>query len=86
MSTTISTRFMVISDTHNYDFSARANARVPFQHPLPKCDVLLHCGDLTMNGELEKLKGVVRMLGSIDAELKLVIAGNHDRTLDGPHW
>lgn len=26
------------------------------------------------------------MLGSIKAELKLVIAGNHDITLDGPYW
>jgi len=26
------------------------------------------------------------MLGSIDAELKLVIAGNHDLSLDGPFW
>lgn len=77
---------MVISDTHNYEFGKKSHTGVPFQHPLPKCDVLLHCGDLTMNGELEKLEGVIKMLGSIDAELKLVIAGNHDRTLDGPHW
>jgi len=26
------------------------------------------------------------MLGSIDAELKLVIAGNHDKTLDAKYW
>lgn len=83
---TVSTRFMVISDTHNYEFDNKAFAHAPFQHPTPTCDVLLHCGDLTMNGELGKLEGVIKMLGSIDAELKLVIGGNHDRTLDGPHW
>jgi len=26
------------------------------------------------------------MLSEIDAELKLVIAGNHDRSLDKEHW
>ena len=39
-----------------------------------------------MNGGLDELRGVVEMLGKCDAELKIVIAGNHDRTLDGAHW
>jgi hypothetical protein len=31
-------------------------------------------------------KKALKMLGSIDAELKLVIAGNHDISLDGKYW
>lgn len=49
---------------------------------MPQVDVLLHTGDLTNFGELEALKKSVKMLGTIEAELKLVIAGNHDISLD----
>jgi len=45
-------------------------------------DVLIHTGDLTNFGELDSLKKIVAMMGTIDAELKLVIAGNHDVSLD----
>lgn len=86
MASRVTTRFMIISDTHSYDFEQKQNANFPFQHPLPKTDVLLHCGDLTMRGGVEELQGVIKMLRSIEAELKLVIAGNHDLTLDEPYW
>ncbi|EHL03095.1 putative rhamnogalacturonate lyase C [Glarea lozoyensis 74030] len=56
-----------------------------FVQPTPKCDVLLHCGDLTMTGGIADYKKCIQMLGTIDAEVKLVIAGNHDRDLD-PNW
>lgn len=35
---------------------------------------------------MEAYEGVIKMLSSIDAELKLVIAGNHDLSLDKPYW
>jgi hypothetical protein len=35
-----------------------------------------------MYGGLSEHKRALKMLGSIDAELKLVIAGNHDLPLD----
>jgi Icc-related predicted phosphoesterase len=70
---TISTRVMIISDTHEHPFDG-AN--------MPQVDVLLHTGDLTNFGELEALKKSVQMMGTIEAELKLVIAGNHDISLD----
>jgi hypothetical protein len=31
-------------------------------------------------------KKALKMLGSIDTELKYVIAGNHDISLDGKYW
>jgi hypothetical protein len=76
------TRFMVMSDTHNYDFGDSQDGK----DPLPACDVLLHAGDLTYSGTVPELEAAIDMLASIQAELKLVIAGNHDMTLDGPYW
>jgi Icc-related predicted phosphoesterase len=70
---TIPTRVMIISDTHEHFLDGTT---------MPQADVLLHTGDLTNFGELDALRDSVNMIGSIDAELKLVIAGNHDMTLD----
>ncbi|RDW67621.1 hypothetical protein BP6252_09017 [Coleophoma cylindrospora] len=70
---TISTRVMVISDTHEHSLDGTM---------MPQADVLLHTGDLTNFGDLESLRESVKMLGTIEAELKLVIAGNHDIFLD----
>ncbi|CAA9960265.1 Ser/Thr protein phosphatase family protein [Pyrenophora teres f. maculata] len=89
----VKTRFLIISDTHSASPSDNgANNDVSFRPPLPKADVLLHCGDLTMIGHLHEYETTLNMLESIDAGLKLVIAGNHDITLDeeyyvrkGPH-
>jgi Icc-related predicted phosphoesterase len=86
MSDSVSTKFMIISDTHNFQFGDAEKVRGTFCQPVPKIDVLLHCGDLTQRGGLKAYKGVLRMLSGIDAELKLVIAGNHDLSLDGVYW
>ncbi|KAI1407628.1 Metallo-dependent phosphatase [Hypoxylon sp. FL1857] len=65
------TRFVCISDTHNCTVK------------LPKGDVLIHCGDLTNQGSFGELKKQVTWLErAADFECKLVIAGNHDLTLD----
>ncbi|THX39863.1 Metallo-dependent phosphatase [Aureobasidium pullulans] len=79
-----STSFLVISDTHGVDI--HENTAHPFQLPLPKVDVLLHCGDLTQVGGHGSFRRALKMLGEVDAELKLVIAGNHDLELDGEYW
>lgn len=64
------TRFVCISDTHNCTVK------------LPKGDVLIHCGDLTNQGSFGELSKQIAWLESADFECKLVIAGNHDLTLD----
>ncbi|KAI2607936.1 Metallo-dependent phosphatase [Hypoxylon sp. NC1633] len=64
------TRFVCISDTHNCTVK------------LPKGDVLIHCGDLTNQGSFAELSKQVAWLENADFECKLVIAGNHDLTLD----
>jgi Icc-related predicted phosphoesterase len=80
----VSTRFLVISDTHNFEFDSASGGA--FSLPLPKVDVVLHCGDLTNVGGSSSFKNVLKMLGAIDAEKKLVIAGNHDLDLDKEYW
>ena len=47
-------------------------------------DVAIHCGDLTEESKLHEFKTALQTLRSIRAPLKLVIAGNHDFTLDVP--
>lgn len=83
--TTIATRFLVISDTHNYEFDDAAQTR-SLQLSMPNNDVLLHCGDLTEVGGISCFKKALKMLACIDAELKLVIPGNHDLELDKSYW
>ena len=71
---TVATNFLIISDTHDAELT------------MPKCDVLLHCGDLTEDGSPASLKTTLKALGKADAELKLVIAGNHDISLDESYY
>ena len=81
---TVNTSFLIISDTHGLDI--HENTAHDFHLPLPKVDVLLHCGDLTQVGGHGPYRNALRMLGEIDAELKLVIAGNHELELDRDYW
>jgi predicted MPP superfamily phosphohydrolase len=83
----VKTRFLILSDTHSAEPSENLeNGNAPFRPPLPRADVLLHCGDLTMIGHLEEYEKTLGMLESIEADLKLVIAGNHDITLDEQYY
>ncbi|KAF1958262.1 Metallo-dependent phosphatase [Byssothecium circinans] len=68
------TRIVCISDTHG-------------QTPkLPKGDVLIHAGDLTNQGGFEELQKTAAWLEKADFEAKIVVAGNHDITLDAPFF
>jgi Icc-related predicted phosphoesterase len=67
------TRFLIVSDTHD-------DTALSASHPY--CDVLLHCGDLTENCSSASLSSAIKNLGAVKAELKLVIAGNHETSLD----
>lgn len=52
--------------------------------PLRPADVAIHYGDLTDGSTLKEFQNTVRLLKDINAPLKLVIAGNHDFTMDIP--
>jgi predicted MPP superfamily phosphohydrolase len=75
-SASTSIRFLVISDTHGNDLQAS----------LPECDVLLHCGDITEDGSPESIEKALQALGNIKAELKLMIAGNHEISMDEQYY
>jgi predicted phosphodiesterase len=69
----IATRVLVLSDTHGE----------ALQRPVTtSADVAIHCGDITEESRLDEFRAAISMLKAIDAPVKLVIAGNHDFTLD----
>ncbi|KAE8445359.1 hypothetical protein EG329_013481 [Mollisiaceae sp. DMI_Dod_QoI] len=72
------TRFVCISDTHN------ASPNGAFK--LPKGDVLVHAGDMTNQGSISELQKTVKWLEEADFEAKIVVAGNHDITLDSEFY
>ncbi|EME50213.1 hypothetical protein DOTSEDRAFT_41347 [Dothistroma septosporum NZE10] len=81
----VKTRILIISDTHGAPLVHKDGKQAPFapfEKPLPKADVLIHCGDMTMTGGITQYHGTLDMLKEIDALAKFVIAGNHDLSLD----
>lgn len=65
-----------MSDTHGHQ---------PLSGALTEhIDVAIHCGDLTQESKIEEFQKTLQYLQDIKAELKLVIAGNHDFTMDTP--
>ena len=68
------TRIVCISDTHN--------AAPGEGYKLPKGDILIHAGDLTNQGSLSEIKKTVAWLEKADCAVKIVVAGNHDLSLD----
>jgi len=65
------TKAVFMSDSHGFHHDV---------HP-PDGDILLHAGDLTMNGELNVLMDLNDWFGKQPHPYKVVIAGNHDRSL-----
>lgn len=71
-----------MSDTHNLLPSSETS----FCQPTEEVDVILHCGDLTEMGTPASIEAGIKMLGSLKAELKLLIAGNHEVSLGRDFW
>ncbi|KAF3762275.1 Metallo-dependent phosphatase [Cryphonectria parasitica EP155] len=72
----IKTRILILSDTRGMTM----DGKLPHQ----SADVAIHCGDLTTESKLDEFRATLQLLRKIKAPLKLVIAGNHDFTLDEP--
>ncbi|KAH8595977.1 Metallo-dependent phosphatase-like protein [Bisporella sp. PMI_857] len=70
------TRIVCVSDTHNSGKAIK----------LPKGDVLIHAGDLSNQGSFSELQKAIHWLEEADFEAKIVIAGNHDITLDSSFY
>jgi predicted phosphodiesterase len=76
----------MISDTHTFLPNSPQLSSNPYRYPLPKADVLLHAGDITKVGRKSEYQQMLDMLTEVDAEVKIVIAGNHDITLDEDYY
>jgi Icc-related predicted phosphoesterase len=75
--------FLILSDTHDFDFFSQDTTQPLRKGRVPEdIDVVLHCGDFTENGSPDQIQRAFEALGSIEAELKLLIAGNHETSLD----
>ena len=61
-------RMVCISDTH----SAVENLEIPFK--IPDGDILIHAGDFTNYGEVEKVKEFNTWLGTLPHAYKIVVA------------
>ncbi|KAI6657771.1 Metallophosphoesterase domain-containing protein 1-like [Oopsacas minuta] len=66
------TRFVCISDTHSHTDKLK----------VPSGDVLIHAGDFSNIGHKEDVVKFNSFLGSLPHRYKVVIAGNHDLSLD----
>lgn len=82
MAKTIKTRICIISDTHTNAPMPESSTEFAYREPLPKADVLLHAGDLTKTGFVWEYQIMLDVLRKAEAEIKIVIAGNHDISLD----
>lgn len=66
-------KIVAISDTHSYHRRLQ----------IPECDLLVHAGDITFNGEYRVLADFNSWLGTLSQCKRIVcIAGNHDRSLE----
>lgn len=70
-------RIVCISDTHN--------AAPGEGYTLPKGDVLIHAGDLTNAGQPSEIRKALSWLREADYDVKILVAGNHDLSLDEPY-
>ena len=69
-------RIVCISDTH----SSVENMQPPYN--VPEGDILIHAGDFTDYGEVEKVKEFNQWLGTLPHKHKIVVAGNNDTSFD----
>ncbi|XP_050405025.2 metallophosphoesterase MPPED2 [Patella vulgata] len=69
-------RFVCISDTHDWFL------RMIERRKIPDGDVLLHAGDITMDGDPVSINDFNRLLPQLPHKVKVVIGGNHDLCLD----
>lgn len=69
----MSLKIVAVSDTHEQLHSMR--------HKIPDGDVFIHCGDITNQGDLHAFQVAAKFIGKLNHTYRVVIAGNHDRTL-----
>lgn len=68
-------KIVAISDTHTKHKKLT----------IPECDVLVHAGDFSWTGDFFEVRDFRWWLADQPAACKVVIAGNHEETLDSTH-
>ncbi|KAL4963807.1 40S ribosomal protein S8e [Aspergillus stella-maris] len=86
MPKTTKTRLLLLSDTHTTPPAPPHSSASPYRSPLPNAKILLHAGDITKVGLASEHISMLDVLKAHPAELKIVIAGNHDITLDEEYY
>ncbi|KAL4798051.1 ribosomal protein S8e-domain-containing protein [Aspergillus venezuelensis] len=86
MPKTTKTRLLLLSDTHTTFPAPPHSSASPYRSPLPNAQILLHAGDITKVGLASEHISMLEVLKAHPAELKIVIAGNHDITLDEEYY
>lgn len=73
-------RICIISDTHERHY---------LLPKIPPCDILIHAGDIFMTnskmstvGSIDKINNFNDWLKNIEADKKIIIAGNHDKIFE----
>lgn len=66
-------RVVCLSDTHNI---------IPPAGSVPEGDLLIHCGDMTVDGTVEEIQRQVDWLKGLPHRWKVVVGGNHDSWVD----
>ena len=62
----------IISDTHSLHSQVK----------IPKCDLLIHAGDITGNGSKQHLHSFIEWFDTQPAKVKIFVGGNHDEYLE----
>lgn len=70
-------RLVCISDTHNQEGK---------MEKLPEGDVLIHAGDWTGTGTQRQVISFIRWFASQPHKHKILVAGNHELTMDLPYY
>lgn len=73
-------RFVCISDTHSCE--SKTMAATTSLETIPDGDVLLHCGDFSNVGRPEEIATFAKWFAKLPHARKIIIAGNHDLSLD----
>ncbi|KAK4145821.1 Metallo-dependent phosphatase-like protein [Dichotomopilus funicola] len=66
-------RVVCLSDTHNI---------IPSPDSVPEGDLLIHCGDMTVDGTVGEIQRQVDWLRGLPHRWKVVVGGNHDSWVD----
>lgn len=61
-------KIFIISDTHGLHGKLE----------IPKCDIIIHCGDICNDGNIDEIIDFFNWFSKLEIEHKIIVHGNHD--------